>query len=225
VKTGPGILLFAALLICSSMQLHASQTYQKMHSQHHSAESQDGHHGHHSGAYEGHDHHGDSYMGHDDGMMPKHKKHSRHNHDEVNMPGLQGIDTSDVEISDLKTIFVNHAKISRRVENLENGIRTVTESEDEILRESIVTHVAFMVTRLEEGRNPQVIIQSPTLNLLFDRYDEIDTVMEMTGTGIEVVQTSGNPEVVALLQKHAAEVSDMAERGMEAVHERMMNGH
>jgi len=39
------------------------------------------------------------------------------------------------------------------------------------------------------------------------------------------VQTSGNPEVVALLQKHAAEVSDMAERGMEAVHERMMNGH
>jgi predicted urease superfamily metal-dependent hydrolase len=82
-----------------------------------------------------------------------------------------------------------------------------------------------MVTRLEEGRNPQVIIQSPTLNLLFDRYDEIDTVMEMTETGIEVVQTSGNPEVVALLQKHAAEVSDMAERGMEAVHERMMNGH
>ncbi len=82
-----------------------------------------------------------------------------------------------------------------------------------------------MVTRLEEGRNPQVIIQSPTLDLLFDRYDEIDTVMEMTQPGIEVVQTSGNPEVVALLQKHAAEVSDTAERGMAAVHERMMNGH
>ena len=225
VKTGPGILLFAASLICSSMQLHASQTYQKMHSQHHSAESQDGHHGHHNGAYEGHDHHGDSYMGHGDGTMPKQKKHGRHNHDEVNMPGLQGVDTTDVEISDLKTIFVNHAKISRRVENIENGIRTITESEDETLRESIITHVAFMVTRLEEGRNPQVIIQSPTLDLLFDRYDEIDTVMEMTATGIEVVQTSGNPEVVALLQKHAAEVSDMAEHGMAAVHERMMNGH
>jgi hypothetical protein len=101
----------------------------------------------------------------------------------------------------------------------------VTESDDEDLRESIVTHVAFMVTRLEEGRNPQVMIQSPTLDLLFDRYEEIDTVIETTDLGIEVVQTSENAKVVALLQKHAAEVSDMSKRGMAAVHERMMNSN
>ena len=141
------------------------------------------------------------------------------------MPGLRGIDTTQVEISDLKNIFTNHMKINRRVEQLPNGIKTITETDDDDLRESIVTHVALMVTRLEEGRNPQVIIQSPTLDLLFDRYDEIETNVEITNRGVQVIQTSSNRDVVALLQQHAAEVSDMSERGMRAVHERMMKSH
>jgi len=37
-----------------------------------------------------------------------------------------------------------------------------------------------------------------------------------------VVQTSDDPEVVVALQTHAAEVSDMVDRGMQAVHEAMM---
>ena len=45
----------------------------------------------------------------------------------------------------------------------------------------------------------------------------------MTELGIVVSQTSSNPDVVKALQTHAGEVSDMAERGMEAVHERMSN--
>ena len=141
------------------------------------------------------------------------------------MPGLRGIDTTQVEISDLKNIFTNHMKINRRVEQLPNGIKTITETDDDDLRESIVTHVALMVTRLEEGRNPQVIIQSPTLDLLFDRYDEIETNVEITNRGVQVIQTSSNRDVVALLQQHAAEVSDMSKRGMRAVHERMMKSH
>ena len=141
------------------------------------------------------------------------------------MPGLRGIDTTQVEISDLKNIFTNHMKINRRVEQLPIGIKTITETDDDDLRESIVTHVALMVTRLEEGRNPQVIIQSPTLDLLFDSYDEIETNVEITNRGVQVIQTSSNRDVVALLQQHAAEVSDMSKRGMRAVHERMMKSH
>ncbi|MEZ5799358.1 MAG: hypothetical protein R3D29_01200 [Nitratireductor sp.] len=44
----------------------------------------------------------------------------------------------------------------------------------------------------------------------------------MNDEGIVVVQTSDDPEVVAALHTHAAEVSAMAERGMQAVHEMMM---
>ena len=93
--------------------------------------------------------------------------------------------------------------------------------EDETLRDAIISHVSMMVTRLEEGKNPEVIIQSPTLDALFAVHNEIDTEIELTDTGVRVIQTSSNPRVVALLQAHAAEVSDMSERGMQAVHERM----
>ena len=89
------------------------------------------------------------------------------------------------------------------------------------MREAIVSHVSMMVTRLQEGRNPEIIIQSPTLDALFGVYDEINTVVEMTELGVEIIQTPSNPKVVCLLQTHPAEVNDMANRVVEAVHERM----
>lgn len=149
---------------------------------------------------------------------------NKHQHDESNMPGLQGKDTTEQEVKDLKKIFRSHEGITRSVLNLPNGIITVTEAQESGLRDAIVSHVSMMITRLQEGRNPEVIIQSPTLDALFSVYDEINTEIEVTETGVKITQTSSNADVVKLLHKHAAEVSDMAERGMEAVHERMAAG-
>ena len=140
-----------------------------------------------------------------------HHKNGAHKHDEVNMPGLQGRDTTEQEVNDLREIFRSHKGISRAVTNITDGIVTTTEAEDEVLREAIISHVSMMVTRLEEGKNPEVIIQSPTLDALFGVYNEIDTEIELTDTGIKVIQTSANPDVVTFLQAHAAEVSDMSE--------------
>ena len=168
-------------------------------------------------------HHGNAshLKGHGEGAHGE----GAHIHDEVNMPGLQGKDTTDQEVNDLKEIFRSHQGITREVTNLANGIVTTTEAEDEQLREAIVSHVSMMVTRLEEGKNPEVFIQSPTLDALFGVYEDIDTEIEMTDKGVKVIQTSSNPEAVRLLQTHAAEVSDMAKRGMQAVHERMAKQH
>ena len=146
-----------------------------------------------------------------------------HSHDEVNMPGRQGKDTTENEVDDLKTIFKNHKQITRTVENISNGITTTTETTDDKLRDALVRHVVAMVARLEEKRDPKIIIQSPTLDKLFAESDAIQTNITMTELGIVVTQTSTNPIVVKTLQTHAAEVSDMARRGMEAVHERMLN--
>lgn len=151
-----------------------------------------------------------------------HGSHGNHKHDEVNMPGLQGKDTTEAEVNDLKNIFKNHKKIKREVVNIENGIKTITESKDEKVRQSIIDHVTMMVTRMQEGKNPEVMIQSPTLTKLFDYYQEIDTEIELSDDGIALIQTSENPKVVELLQKHASEINDMVDRGMQAVHERMM---
>jgi len=159
-------------------------------------------------------HHGDS------NMSGKHHQQN-HQHDMVRMPGLQGKDTTEQEVQDLKTIFISHKGIQREVTNLPNGIKSTTEADDPTLKTAIITHVTMMVSRLQEGRNPEVIIQSPTLSALFDVHQEIETEIEMTEKGVTVTQTSSNPKVVQLLQTHAAEVSDMSKRGMQAVHERM----
>ena len=54
----------------------------------------------------------------------------------------------------------------------------------------------MMVTRLQEGRDPEVIIQSPTLGSLFTVYDETETEIELTDMGVKVIQTSASPQVV-----------------------------
>ena len=154
----------------------------------------------------------------------KHKHgHGHGEHDEINMPGLQGIDTTQTEVDDLKTIFKNHKEIKRTVINLDNGIKTETYSDDAEIRDAIVNHVTLMVTRIQENRNPKVMIQSPTLDKLFNNYEKIETSIELTDTGIAVIQTSEDPKVVELLQTHASEINDMVEKGMRAIHERMMS--
>ncbi|WP_417669548.1 hypothetical protein [Roseibium sp.] len=143
-------------------------------------------------------------------------------HDMVRMPGLQGLDTTPEETAEMAVMFRNFPRINREVENLPNGIRTHTWSDDPDIRSVVVSHVVGMITRVEEGRDPKVFIQSPTLDILFERRDRISTEIEATDTGVLVTQTSDDAEVVAALQTHAAEVSDMAARGMQAVHEAMM---
>jgi hypothetical protein len=81
-----------------------------------------------------------------------------------------------------------------------------------------------MIGRVEAGDDPQIFIQSPTLDIFFARYEGLENEIEITEAGIVVTQVSGDPDLVAALHTHAAEVSDMAARGMQAVHERMMGG-
>jgi hypothetical protein len=143
-------------------------------------------------------------------------------HDEVNMPGLKGEDATQAESADLAMMFRNFQTLSRKVEELPNGIRTVTTSSDEAVRDALIAHVSGMLYRVEAGRDPKIVIQSPTLDIFFERRDRLKTEYEITDEGIIVTQTSDDPELVAAMHKHAAEVSAMAERGMQAVHEMMM---
>lgn len=143
-------------------------------------------------------------------------------HDEVNMPGLRGLDASPEESAEIAVMFRNFPAIERQVTNLPDGIRTVTHSSDPDLMGVIVSHVTGMIARVEEQRDPQIMIQSPTLDILFERPETIETDIEIADTGIIVTQLSTDAEVVAALHTHAAEVTAMAERGMQAVHEMMM---
>lgn len=135
---------------------------------------------------------------------------------------LHGPGSTESETLELAAMFHNHADISRTVINLPDGIDTVTESHDPELRAILVSHVVGMIARVEQGRDPQVPVQSPTLDILFENRTLIETVMEPTEHGIRVIQRSNDAATVAALQTHAAEVSVLAARGMMAIHEGRM---
>ncbi|MDG1863940.1 MAG: hypothetical protein P8J02_12205 [Yoonia sp.] len=147
-------------------------------------------------------------------------------HDIAGTPMLIGKDTEVFEVAELRALFENHTALTRTVENLPNGIRTVTETDDADLRDAMTSHIVSMLSRVDEKRDPEIPIQSLTLDVLFEKSEFIVTEINYTATGVEIVQTSDDPEVVAALQTHAAEVSDLAARGMQAAHEAMMaRGH
>jgi hypothetical protein len=131
---------------------------------------------------------------------------------------LQGTDTSAAEERELALLFANHQQISREVILLPNGIETVTEAAHPELAAVVVSHVIGMIQRADEDRDPGVAIQSPTLDILFANRDTITTHFEPTPNGIRVVQTSTDPATAKALQTHAAEVTDMVNRGMQAIH-------
>lgn len=175
-----------------------------------------------SGHYSGH--HSDHHMGADYDPSAHHGN-GQPKHDDVNMPMLNGTNTTEAEVAELRDMFQNHTDITRTVELMANGIKTTTETENPDLRASLVSHVVGMIDRVETLNNPEIPIQSPTLAILFEKGDKIVTEIIPTDTGVIVIQSSDDPEIVTALQTHATEVSDLADRGMQAVHEQMMKQH
>ena len=143
-------------------------------------------------------------------------------HDMVNMPGLQGENATADESAELALMFQRFQTLSREVENLPNGIRTVTRSSDPQVMDALVSHTVGMIDRVGQMNDPKIFIQSPTLDIFFARGDRILSEVDVTDEGVIVVQTSDDPEVVAALHIHAAEVTAMVEQGMHAVHQMMM---
>ncbi len=163
--------------------------------------------------------HAEHHGGEQQSMMHGGSNHTEH--DEVDMPGLRGLNASAEESGEIAAMFNNFQTITRTVVNLPNGIKTVTNSTDSATMEALVSHVVGMIGRVEKKDDPQIMIQSPTLDIFFERAEALVTEIDVTDEGIVVLQTSDDQELVEAMHQHAAEVSAMAERGMQAVHEMM----
>ncbi len=108
--------------------------------------------------------------------------------------------------------------IVREVEEIENGVVTVTRSpEDPEAAAMLQRHVGEMKDLMAEGG--RVRVWDPLFSEIFDRYEEVDMVVEKIDGGVRVTETSQDPEVVKLIQAHARKVSDFLARGPAAVHE------
>jgi hypothetical protein len=111
-------------------------------------------------------------------------------------------------------------KIKRTVTLLPNGIRTVTESDDPKVAQNIQVHVASMSSRLQEGREFNIF--STTLPIIFDHAERIEMSMSMTEKGVIVTRTATDARLVAALQAHAGEVTELVRDGSAGMRRGMM---
>jgi hypothetical protein len=128
---------------------------------------------------------------------------------------------SSADMGLVHDLVMNHTKIQRTVTNLPDGIKTVTESDDPQVAQTIKAHVASMSQRLKDGREFNIFSQ--TLPVLFENRDKIQSVVEVTEKGTIVTRTSTDAKVVAALQGHAAEVTELAQEGPVAMRRGMMS--
>lgn len=119
---------------------------------------------------------------------------------------------SSADMAIVMNLVHNNTGIRRVVTNLPDGIRTVTESDDPKVAADIKAHVASMSGRLKDGREFNLF--STTLPVIFDNAAKIKSSLEFSDKGVIVTRTSSDQKIVAALQAHAGEVSELVRDGM-----------
>jgi hypothetical protein len=116
----------------------------------------------------------------------------------------------------LHFLLARHTEIDRTVKRLDNGVETLTESEQPHVAEKIQEHVAAMHKRVQEGRGLRY--WDDLFVEIFKRHASIKMSVEKTDKGVRVTETSDDPIVVALIQAHAEIVSKFVAQGFEEAH-------
>jgi hypothetical protein len=98
-------------------------------------------------------------------------------------------------------LLANRESIDRTVEKLEDGVETLTESDDPKIASVIQDHVGSMYERVENG-NP-IHMRDPLFAAIFSNADRISMKVERTKNGVRVTETSPDPYVAKLIQAHA----------------------
>ena len=108
-------------------------------------------------------------------------------------------------------LLANGEKITREVKELENGVETLTESDDADVAAKIQEHVTAMYSRVEDVR--PIHMRDPLFREIFRNAEKITMKHEKTNKGVRVVETSDDPYVVKLIQEHAKVVSLFVKNG------------
>jgi len=115
------------------------------------------------------------------------------------------------------TLVFNHDALTRTVEEIPGGVRTVTTTSDPALVPVLQTHPKEMEALYADGG--RVRAWDPLFAELAQVHDRVKMVWKDLENGIEVEVTSEDPEVVRLIRAHAIKVSEFVNRGVDAMHE------
>lgn len=105
----------------------------------------------------------------------------------------------------------NREKITRKVTNTDKGVETITQSNDAKVVEKLQAHVESMYQRVEKGR--PIHARDPLFAEIFRHADKIDFELEKTDKGVKVAETSDDPYVAKLIQRHAEVVNLFIKNG------------
>jgi hypothetical protein len=135
-----------------------------------------------------------------------------------NMRGAQGGGAGHrSEMRNAHTLIAAHESIERRVEDLPNGVRTVTTTRDPELLPVLREHVTEMAALIEGGG--RIRNWDPLFATIFNHRDSIVMEIEEVENGVAVTETSDEPAVAALIRAHAVKVDEFVARGHAAYRE------
>jgi hypothetical protein len=140
-------------------------------------------------------------------------------------PGIQfvdhdgmGVDAADM--SRYTEMFNRHSEITRTVEEIPGGIRTVTQSNSPDLVGQLQAHVSSMYSHLDQGA--EVMCMSASLPTLFGRANGYRRQLTFTPTGVIAEETADDPGLTQAIRAHAQEVTGFVRDGMPAMMQGMM---
>lgn len=106
------------------------------------------------------------------------------------------------------------AKIRRTVTFTASGVEATTESDDPEVAARIIEHAKAMQARIQSGA--RVRVWDPVFAELFKNHEAVKLEVTPTERGVTIVESSNDPEAVALLWSHASGVNDFVREGHAA---------
>jgi hypothetical protein len=128
--------------------------------------------------------------------------------------GVMG-NVGPVDMSRYMEMFNRHNEISRTVEEIPGGVRTITQSGSPELAAQLKAHVSSMYSRLDE--NAEVTCMSRTLPTLFRNSTGYRRRLTLTPAGVIAEETADDPTLTQTIREHAREVTGFVDQGMRAM--------
>lgn len=114
-------------------------------------------------------------------------------------------------------LLEDHQQIRRTVTRRDDGVETLTESDDPTVALAIQGHTAAMHERVK--RIQPIRMRDPLFAAIFSNAARIRMTVTPTEKGVRVVETSDDPFTVKLIQAHADVVSGFVTRGFPEAHQ------
>lgn len=108
----------------------------------------------------------------------------------------------------------DHAAIRRTIVHTPSGVEALTESDDPAVAAKIIEHARAMQVRMKAGA--PVRIWDNVFAELFKHHGEVKIDVSVTANGVRIIESSSDPEALALLRSHAMGVSEFVRQGQSA---------